>query len=90
MRVKVQGKAIPASFRKIEGRRTLVGAKDQRERQKEDMVGDQNPNPEAPPRSKKGQEKREQGRCQERSDCQRSDVEGWVCQDHGGGGDQKR
>ena len=32
MRVKVGGKVIPASFLKIEGRRTLVGAKDRRER----------------------------------------------------------
>ena len=32
MRVKVGGKVIPASFLKIEGRRMLVGAKDQRER----------------------------------------------------------
>ena len=32
MRVKVGGKAIPASFLKIEGRGTLVGEKDRRER----------------------------------------------------------
>ena len=32
VRVKVEGKAIPASFLKIEGRRTLVGAKDRRDR----------------------------------------------------------
>ena len=31
VRVKVEGKAIPASFVKIKGRGTLVGAKDQRE-----------------------------------------------------------
>ena len=31
VKVKIRGKAIPASFLKIEGRRTLVGAKDQRE-----------------------------------------------------------
>ena len=30
--VKVKGKVIPASFLKIEGRRTLVGARDRRER----------------------------------------------------------
>ena len=40
------------------------------------------PSPVAPPRSKIGKEKREQRRCQERSDCQRSDGEGWVCQGH--------
>ena len=32
MRVKVRGKAIPTSFLKIEGRGTLFGAKDRRER----------------------------------------------------------
>ena len=32
VRVKVGSKAIPASFLKIEGRGTLVGAKDRRER----------------------------------------------------------
>ena len=34
VRVKVEGKVIPASFLKIEGRGTLVGAKDRRERDK--------------------------------------------------------
>ena len=48
----------------------------------EELVDGQNPGPVAPTRSKKGQEKREESRCQERSDCQRSDGEGWVCQDH--------
>ena len=32
MRVKIRGKAIPASFLKVEGRGTLVGVKDRRER----------------------------------------------------------
>ena len=32
VRVKVEGKAIPASFLKIEGRGTLVGAMDRREK----------------------------------------------------------
>ena len=32
VRVKVQYEVIPASFLKIEGKRTLVGAKDRRER----------------------------------------------------------
>ena len=31
VRVKVKGKVIPASFLKIEGRRTFVGVKDRRE-----------------------------------------------------------
>ena len=77
----VRVKAIPVSFLKIEGRETLVGAKDRREREGriEELVGGQNPGLEAPPRSKKRQERREQRRCQERNDCQRSDGEGWVC-----------
>ena len=49
------------------------------------LVGGQNSGPKAPPRSKKGQEKREQRRCQERSNG-----EGWVCQGHWEGGVQKR
>ena len=48
----------------------------------EELVDGQNPGPEASPRSKKRQERREQRRCQEESDCQRSNVEGWVCQGH--------
>ena len=82
MRVNVGGKAIPTSFLKIEERGTLIGAKDRRERDRVELVGGQNPGPVAPPMSKKGQEKRGQKRCQERSDCQRSDGEGWVCQCH--------
>ena len=54
----------------------------EREGQIEELVVGQNPGPEAPPMSKKGQEKREQRRCQDRSDYQRSDVEGWMCQGH--------
>ena len=56
MTVKVGGKAVPASFLKIEGSGTLVGAIDRREGQIEELVGGQNPGPEAPPRSKKRQE----------------------------------
>ena len=48
----------------------------------EELVDGQNPGPVAPPWSRKGQERREQRRCQEKSDCQRSDGEGWVCQGH--------
>ena len=50
----------------------FVGAKDQRERQLVELVGDQNPSPEVPPISKRERERREQRRGQERSDCERS------------------
>ena len=65
------------SFLKVEGRGALVGANDRREGETEELVGGQNQGPVAPPRSKKGQEKRKQRRCQERSDG-----EEWVCQGH--------
>ena len=78
MKVKVGGKVIPASFRKIEGRRDARwGERPEREGQIEELVGGQNAGPKAPPRSKKRQVKREQKRCQIRSDG-----EGWVCQGH--------
>ena len=54
----------------------------EREGRIEELVGGQNQGPEATPRIKKEQEKKEQRRCQGRSDCQRSDREGWVCQGH--------
>ena len=83
MRVKVGGKAIPASFLKIEGRGGACwGERPEREGQIEELVDGQNPGPEAPSWSKKRQERKEQWRCQERSDCQRSDGEEWVCQGH--------
>ena len=47
----------------------------EREGQIEELVGDQNPSPEAPPMSKRRRERREQRICQGRSDCQRSDEE---------------
>ena len=74
--MKVKSKVILASFLKIEGRGTLIGANDRREGQIEKLVGDQNPGPEASPRNRKGRERREQKRCQGRSDYHRSDVEG--------------
>ena len=52
--VKVGGKVIPASFLKVEGRRTLVGKKTGKKGTEEGLVGDQNPGHEAPPRSKRG------------------------------------
>ena len=61
VKVKVGGKAIPASFLKIEGRGTLVGAIGRREGRIEKLVSGQNPRTEAPPRRKKGQEKRGTG-----------------------------
>ena len=36
---KVEGKAIPSSFVKVEERRTLVGAKDRRERRTDRRIG---------------------------------------------------
>ena len=39
------------------------------------LIADQNPGSEAPPRSNRGQERKEQRKCQERSDCQKSDGE---------------
>ena len=48
----------------------------------EELVGGQNPGSEAPLMSKKRQEKREQMKCKERSDCQWSDGKEWVCQGH--------
>ena len=47
-----------------------------------ELVGNQNPGPEAPPTRKRGRERREQRRCQGRSDRQRSDGEEYVCQGH--------
>ena len=51
VRVKVKGQVMPTSFLKIEGRRTFLWAK---EGQLIELVGDQNPGPEVPPRSKRG------------------------------------
>ena len=51
MRVEVKSKVIPTSFLKVKGRETFVGAKEGR---LVELVGDQNPSSEAPPRSKKG------------------------------------
>ena len=59
--VKVEGKVIQASFRKVEGRGTLVGAKDRTEKgQIEKLVDNQNRGPEAPPRGRKALERRVQ------------------------------
>ena len=49
--VKVEGKVIPTSFLKIEGRRAFFGEK---EGWLVELVGNQDPDAEPPPRSKKG------------------------------------
>ena len=57
MGVKVKSKVILISFSKIQGRETVHwGAKDRRKREGQlaELVGDQNPGSEAPPRSKIG------------------------------------
>ena len=77
MKVKVEGKVIPASFMKVEGTGTLVGRKTgEREEKIEELVGDRNPGPEAPLKCMKKRERREQRICQGRSNCQRSNGEG--------------
>ena len=61
VRVKVGDKVISASFQKVEGRGTLIGAKDQGEKDSwKELVDGQNPVPEASPRTKKRPEKGEQ------------------------------
>ena len=76
VRVKVINKVILASFLKIEGMGDARWSKRfKKEGQIEQLIGDQNPGFEAPPMSKKGRERREQRKCQGRSDCQRSDGE---------------
>ena len=75
MRVEVKGKVIPTSFLKIEEWGTSLGERSGKEGQLVKLVGDQNSGPVAPPRSKIGQEKREQSRYQGRSDCQKSNGE---------------
>ena len=40
-----------------------------------ELVSDQNPDSEAPPRSKIGRERKEQRRCQGKGNCQKSDGE---------------
>ena len=60
VRVKVKGKVIPASFLKIEERYVRRGKRLEKEGWLIEFVGDQNSGPEALPRSKRGQEWREQ------------------------------
>ena len=53
MRIKVERKVIPESFLKIEGRGDARwGERPEREGPIEELVDDQNPCPEAPPRSR--------------------------------------
>ena len=72
LRVKVESKVIPTSFLKIEGRGMLIRVK---QGQVVELVSDQNPGSEAPPRSKREGERSEQRRFQGRSDFQESDGE---------------
>ena len=51
------------------------GERPEKEGRLVELVGDQNPGYEASPKSKIGRERKEQRRCQGRSDCQRSDKE---------------
>ena len=60
----------------------MLGKRPEREGQIEELVSDQNQGLEAPPRSKKGPEKRKQRICEGRIICQWSDGEGLVCQGH--------
>ena len=64
MRIKVKNKVIPTSFfLKIEGKGTLVGAKDRRKRDKlVELVGGQNSGPKASPRSERSKETSEEER----------------------------
>ena len=68
MGVKAGDKVILASFPKLKEEDAHWGERLEREGQIEELVGGQNPGHEAPPRSKKGQERRAQRRCQQRSD----------------------
>ena len=61
--VKVRSKVIPTSFWKVEGRGdSCWGKRPEKEGQVEEWLGDQNPGPEAPPRSRKERIRREQRR----------------------------
>ena len=83
MRVEIKGTVIPAGFLKIEGRESYVGGKSGK-RKKFTRIGGYNHSIrcEAPPRSKRRQEWREKRKCQESSDCQRSDGEELRCRGH--------
>ena len=76
MTVKVRSKVIPTSFWKVEGRGDSCWVKrPEKEGQVKEWLGDQNPGPEAPARSRKDRMRREQRRCRGRSDCPLSDKE---------------
>ena len=53
VRVKVQSKAIKASFLKIEGKWAFVGRRPEKEGWLVELINDQNPDPEVPSRSKR-------------------------------------
>ena len=74
MRIEVKSKVISTSFRSRE--------RPEKEGQLVELVGNKNPGPDAPPRSKRGLERREQRRCREKSDSQKSNGEEYLCQGH--------
>ena len=79
VRVKVKNKVILTSFSKNSRKRDICwGERPKKEGQLVKLVGDQNTDSEAPPRSKKGQREKNKGR----SNCQRSDEEELVCQSY--------
>ena len=82
MRVNVGDEPIPASFLKIEGRGRSLERKTG-ERGMDRRIGRWS-EPGSCSTSQEQERAREEGqrRCQERSDCQRSDGEEWVCQGH--------
>ena len=71
MRVKIDGKVISTSFLKIEGRGTLVGAKDRKEGQIEELVDGQNPGPKARKGKRGGSKGDVRGVAMEKGGCVR-------------------
>ena len=59
VKVKVKRKVIPTSFLKIEGRGCFLGRKTEERGRFVELVGNQNPGPKAPPRSKRRGRKRD-------------------------------
>ena len=68
-------KSSPRVFGKLMEGGRLLGEIAKKEAQSVELVGDQNPGPEAPPKNKRGRERKEQIRYQGSSDCHKSDWE---------------